>query len=192
MVILSCRISWITTSRSVRLPRSTSGRAPSMSSSMRFWIRAVSLNRPPTLFTISSLLSASIIGLNTSGSFVLDNLGDLLDRAVEAVVDDHVIERPRPLGHVNLALGRAETLVDVLGAVPPAVDQTLQQCRLVGRQNEDEQRVGVMMPDLQRPLHVNFQQHVAALLEIVQGRVLGRRVIISVHLRVFQVLIAVE
>jgi hypothetical protein len=29
---------------------------------MRFWISAVSLKRPPTLFTISSLFNASIIG----------------------------------------------------------------------------------------------------------------------------------
>src|SRR5437763_7327116 len=111
MAILSWRISSITTSRSVWPPRrSTSGRAPSISSSIRFWISAVSLNRPPTLFTISSLFNASIIALNTSGSFVFDDLDDLLDRAVEVVVDNHVIERVRPLGHVNLALGRAEAL----------------------------------------------------------------------------------
>src|SRR6058998_1275912 len=113
MVILSCRISWITTSRSVSPSRSTSGRAPSISSSMRFWIKAVSLNRPPTLFTISSLFSASIIALDTSGSLVFDDLDDLLDRAVEVVVDDHVIERVRALGHVDLSFRRAETFVDV-------------------------------------------------------------------------------
>src|SRR5438093_749815 len=127
MAILSWRISWMTISRSVMLPRSTSGRAPSISSSIRFWINAVSLNRPPTLFTISSLFSASIIALDTSGSFVLDDLDDLLDRAVEVVVDDHVIERPRPLGHVDLALGGAKTLVDVLGRIPASVGQALHQ-----------------------------------------------------------------
>src|SRR5689334_20928861 len=104
MAILSWRISWITTSRSVIFSRSTSGRAPSINSSMRLWISAVSLNRPPTLFTISSLFSASIITLDTSGSFVLDDLDDLLDRAVEIVVDNHIVERARPLGHVDLAL----------------------------------------------------------------------------------------
>src|SRR2546421_3488662 len=128
MIILSWRISWITTSRSVMLPRSTSGRAPSISSSIRFWINAVSLNRPPTLFTISSLLSASIIVvlefLNSPDTFVPDNLGDLLDRAVEAVVHHHRIERARPLGHVNLALRGHETLVNVLGAVAPAILQS--------------------------------------------------------------------
>src|SRR5438552_16697426 len=126
MVILSWRTSWITTSRSVMFPRSTSGRAPSISSSIRFWISAVSLNRPPTLFTISSLFSASIIALDTSGSFVLDDLDDLLDRAVEVVVDNHVLERVRALGHVDLSLGGAEALVDVFRFVAAAVDQTLQ------------------------------------------------------------------
>src|SRR5439155_24174552 len=152
MAILSWRISWITISRSVMLPRSTSGRAPSISSSIRFWIKAVSLNRPPTLFTISSLFSASIIALDTSGSLVFDDLDDLLDRAVEVVVDDHVIERVRPLGHVDLALGGAETLVDVLRLVAPAVDQPLQQCRLIRRQNENQQGVGIMIAHLHRAL----------------------------------------
>src|SRR3954466_14850355 len=105
----------MTVSRSVRFSRSTSGRAPSISSSMRFWISAVSLNRPPTLFTISSLLSASIIASDSSGTLVLDDFPFLLARAVEAVVDDHVVERAAALGHVDLTLGRAETLVDVLG-----------------------------------------------------------------------------
>src|SRR5215212_10492995 len=123
MAILSWRISWITTSRSVRLSRSTSGRAPSISSSMRFWISAVSLNRPPTLFTISSLLSASIIASDTSGSFVFDNLRDFLDRAVEAVVHHHRVERTAPLGHVNLTLGGHKTFVNVFGAVASAITQ---------------------------------------------------------------------
>src|SRR3954471_13845018 len=102
MAILSWRISWITTSRSVRLPRSTSGRAPSISSSMRFWIRAVSLKRPPTLFTISSLFSASIIFvLNASRTFVLDELDDLFHGLVEVVVHDHRVERAAALGHVD-------------------------------------------------------------------------------------------
>src|SRR3954462_11019659 len=107
----------MTVSRSVRLSRSTSGRAPSISSNMRFWINAVSLNRPPTLFTISSLLSASIISLDTSGSFVFDHFRNLLGRTVEAVVNHHVIERPRPLGHVTFTLGRTETFVDIVGAI---------------------------------------------------------------------------
>src|SRR5277367_3526508 len=105
MAILSWRISWMTTSRSVMLSRSTSGRAPSISSSMRFWISAVSLNRPPTLLTMSSLLSASIIDLDSSGTLVPDDFGNLLDCLVQLIVDDHVIERPRALGHVDFAFG---------------------------------------------------------------------------------------
>src|SRR5439155_12339363 len=157
MAILSWRISWTTTSRSVMFSRSTSGRAPSISSSMRFWINAVSLNRPPTLFTISSLLRASIIELDTSRAFVFDDLTDFLDRTVEVVVDDHVIESARSLGHVDFALGGAETFVDVLGAVPATVGEAMQECRLVGGQNEDEQGIGIAVPHLQSPLHVDFQ-----------------------------------
>src|SRR5437763_16100865 len=104
MAILSWRISWMTTSKSVMSPRSTSGRAPSISSSIRFWIRAVSLKRPPTLFTISSLLRASIIGLDTSRTLVLDDLYDFLDRAIHGVVDHEEVERVRALGNVDLTL----------------------------------------------------------------------------------------
>src|ERR1044072_4106517 len=111
------------------LPRSTSGRAPSINSSSRFWISAVSLNRPPTLFTISSLFNASIIVSfvsNPAGPLVPDNLHNFLDRAVQVVVNHHVIKCPRSLGHVHLALGRAESLVDIFGLVPAPVGQTLQ------------------------------------------------------------------
>src|SRR4051794_24834972 len=115
MAILSCRISSITTSRSVWPGRrSTSGRAPSISSIIRFWIRAVSLNRPPTLFTISSLFRASIIvqmlrcsyaggtcALQRPGLLVPNDTQDLGHRAVEVVVNDHVVERPAALGHVD-------------------------------------------------------------------------------------------
>ena len=34
------------------LPASTSGRAPALSATSRFWISVESLNRPPTLLTI--------------------------------------------------------------------------------------------------------------------------------------------
>src|SRR3954463_9233247 len=107
MAILSCKISWITTSRSVWPSwRSTSGRAPSISSNMRFWINAVSLNRPPTLFTISSLLSASIIlVLESSRRFlVTDQAGDLFHRPVHVIVNYHVVERAAALGHPDFAL----------------------------------------------------------------------------------------
>src|SRR5688500_12751732 len=112
----------MTISRSVRFPRSISGRAPSISSSMRFWISAVSLNRPPTLFTISSLFSASIIDSDASRSFgssILDDLDDFRHRLAQLVVDHHVIERAAALGHVDLALGGAETFLNVVGAVAP-------------------------------------------------------------------------
>src|SRR3954470_12117235 len=114
MAILSCRISSITTSRSVwPLLRSTSGRAPSISSIIRFWISAVSLNRPPTLCTISSLLSASIIFvLETSGGLlVTDQPRDLRHGAADVVVDHHVVERSAAFGHPDLAARAAESLL---------------------------------------------------------------------------------
>src|SRR5205809_510409 len=107
----------MTTSRSVSpSSRSTNGRAPSISSNMRFWINAVSLNRPPTLFTISSLLSASIIVvLESSRRFlVTDQAGDLFNRPVHVVINYHVVERPAALGHPDLALGAAEAFFHLL------------------------------------------------------------------------------
>src|SRR3954468_1847843 len=147
MAILSCRISWTTTSSSVMpLLRSTSGRAPSISSIIRFWISAVSLNRPPTLFTISSLLSASIICacrllvvpktrpenyLQSARPLVVDDCCDLVHRPFQVVVDHHVIERVAALGHLDLAPGRPIAFFDVLGVIPTAIRQPLPKCRPV-------------------------------------------------------------
>ena len=49
-----------------------------------------------------------------------DDFDDFLDRAVQIVVDHHVIESPAAFGHVDFALGSAEPLGDFLGAVPAA------------------------------------------------------------------------
>src|SRR3954464_13738373 len=114
MAILSWRTSWMTVSRSVQCgSRSTRGRAPSISSIIRFWISAVSLNRPPTLCTISSLLSASIIFvLKTSGGLLVsDQPRDLRHGAADVVVDHHVVERAAALGHPDLAPRAAESLL---------------------------------------------------------------------------------
>src|SRR3954470_3826096 len=53
--------------------------------------------------------------LKSSGSFVVDDVLDLGHGPVELVVEDHVVERPAALGHVDLALGGAEALADVVG-----------------------------------------------------------------------------
>src|SRR4030095_14688905 len=103
MAILSWRISWMTTSRSVMLPRSTSGRAPSISSIIRFLIRGVSLKPPPSLCNILSLLYSP-------RALDLDDVLDLGHRAIQVVVEDHEVERPAALGHVDFAAGGAETL----------------------------------------------------------------------------------
>src|SRR3954464_5636362 len=156
MAILSWRTSWMTVSRSVQCgSRSTSGRAPSINSIIRFWISAVSLNRPPTLFTISSLLSASIIVLVVSSSssksrpenylqsarpLVVDDRCDLVHRPFQVIVDHHVIERVASLGHLDLAPSRAIPLLDVFRMVPTSIVQPLPKCRPVRRQDKDEQR----------------------------------------------------
>src|SRR5260221_14476151 len=177
MAILSWRISWMTTSRSVMWARSTSGRAPSISSNMRFWISAVSLKRPPTLCTISSLLSASIIVLNASRRFFLpDQIGDLRDRPVDVVVNDHVVKGPAAFGHPNLTLRPSEPFLDRLVTVPPAVAQAREQRRLVRRHDENHQCVRILKPHLQRALHVDLEQHVLPAGQVVERRVLGRAV----------------
>src|SRR3954451_7364330 len=156
MVILSWRISWTTVSRSVRPSRSTRGRAPSMSSIMRFWMRAVSLKRPPTLLTISSDLRASIIfwGLRcvwvrccvrraplrvaakrrseAAGAFEGDDSSQLVDGVVEVVVEDEEVEGAGALGHGDLAAGDAEAFLDVLGLVAAAVDEAFHEGGAVG------------------------------------------------------------
>ena len=95
-------------------------------------------------------------------------------------------------GHVNFALGRAEPLLNLLLAVAPAVAQPLQQRRRIGRQDEDQQRVRVLKSHLQRALHVNFQQHIAAGGQMVQRRVLGRSIIVAIHLGVFEKSVVIQ
>src|SRR5947209_19578499 len=64
--------------------RSTSGLAPVLRATMRFWIRVESLNRPPTLFTMpSSFSSSSMIALR---KMVADDSGHVADGRVQVVV----------------------------------------------------------------------------------------------------------
>src|SRR3954453_17856012 len=98
-------ISWITTVLLSTPPWSTSGRAPWFSAIIRFWMSVESLNRPPTLLTISSSFSSSSIARSTSAAVVLENLHEVSDAAVEVVVDQlHVV----PVGLGQLLPGLAE------------------------------------------------------------------------------------
>src|SRR5262249_26123571 len=59
--ILSWRISWMTIAILSVVRRSTSGRAPVVSATIRLWMSLGSLKRPPTLFTIFSSFKSSSI-----------------------------------------------------------------------------------------------------------------------------------
>src|ERR1700679_2221804 len=80
-------ISWITIVILSTPLASTSARAPWLSAIIRFWIRVESLNRPPTLLTISSSFSSSIMVSPQSAAVLLENPGKPVDRVVELVVD---------------------------------------------------------------------------------------------------------
>src|SRR5690348_7536736 len=68
---------------------STSGRAPVFSITMRFWIKVESLNRPPTLLTISSSFSSSNMG--SPLEVPLEDPPQLGDGRLEFVVDQLVL-----------------------------------------------------------------------------------------------------
>src|SRR5579884_751159 len=74
---------------------STSGRAPVLRATMRFWISVESLKRPPTLLTIASSFSSSSIPAPFLKS-LCDQVADLGDRRFQIVVDNHVIEFTHP------------------------------------------------------------------------------------------------
>src|SRR5713226_8633252 len=102
-------ISWITiVIRSI--PReSTRARAPWLRAIIRFWIRVESLKRPPTLLTISSSFSSSIMVPPRSTSGSQQDRGELFACAVELVVD-----------HVDIITGRCFELAPSGGQ--PALD----------------------------------------------------------------------
>src|SRR5437016_11303112 len=66
--------------------RSTSGRAPWFSAIIRFWIKVESLNRPPTLFTISSSFNSSSIRGSSSTAKAGQKGHQVADGPVEVVV----------------------------------------------------------------------------------------------------------
>src|SRR5262249_34283827 len=112
--IFSCIISWITIDILSAPRMSTSGRAPWLSAIMRFWIRVESLKRPPTLLTISSSFSSSIMVVRCSTTVLGQDRGELLDGAIQVVVDDlDVILR----GQFQLSAGGGQPLRDGRWAV---------------------------------------------------------------------------
>src|SRR5947207_98138 len=104
-------ISWITIVILSAPRRSTSGRAPWFSAIIRFWIRVESLNRPPTLLTISSSFNSSSIEGSSSTTTTVRPQGnqEVLDATVEVVIDQLNII---PMGFGQLDAGLAETPED--------------------------------------------------------------------------------
>src|SRR6516225_6393315 len=64
---------------------STSGRAPVLSATIRFWIRVESLNRPPTLLTMASSFNSS--SMTAPFEKTPDNGPQVSDRLAQVVVD---------------------------------------------------------------------------------------------------------
>src|SRR3954447_12945686 len=111
-------ISWITIVILSAPRRSTRGRAPWFSAIIRFWIKVDSLNRPPTLLTISSSFNSSSIERSTSTPLGLQHGDKLFDTTVEVIVDHLDII---PVGLGELGAGQLEAADDGgPGVGPPA------------------------------------------------------------------------
>src|SRR5215210_642010 len=80
-------ISWMTIAILSLDRTSTRGRAPWFRAIIRFWIRVESLNRPPTLLTISSSFNSSSIAGSSSATVLDQETGQLIDGAVQVIVD---------------------------------------------------------------------------------------------------------
>src|SRR5271166_1863521 len=160
-------ISWITIVI-LSTPRpSTRARAPWFSAIIRFWIRVESLNRPPTLLTISSSFSSSIMIDSTSTVVLNQDCRQLVNRPLQIVVDQMNV----------VTLGELE--------LPPGVCQPpLDRCLVIGAPgpHEDQEGARHFLTHLNPPLHVDHQDHAGSLLQGLAHR-LGRcPVTMAMHL----------
>src|SRR5258706_15689358 len=103
-----------------------------------------------------------------------------------------MVENAASLGHLNLALGGAEALLHFLIGVAAAIGEPLGQRVGIGRQNEDEQGIGILIADLQRALDVDLKEHVLPGHQIIQRRMFGGTVKAIVHEGVFEKCIGIE
>src|SRR5437870_4294706 len=132
-------ISWITIDILSAPRMSTSGRAPWFSAIIRFWIRVESLNRPPTLLTISSSFSSSIMVVPRSTAAPDQDRGQLLDGPIQVIIDHLNIIMRRQL---DLAAGRGQPLGDGGRIVGPPHPQPVLQDVEAGDLDEDQEGVG--------------------------------------------------
>src|SRR5215210_2681127 len=107
-------ISWMTIAILSLDRTSTRGRAPWFSAIIRFWIRVESLNRPPTLLTISSSFSSSSIAGSSSAAIPLQKGGQPTHGLFELVVrvDQVELGRINVFAHEDLEPGGLEAPLD--------------------------------------------------------------------------------
>src|SRR5208337_316214 len=172
-------ISWITIVI-LSTPRpSTKARAPWFSAIIRFWIKVESLNRPPTLLTISSSFSSSIMIDSTSTVVLNQDCRQLVNRPLQVVVDQMYVVT---LGQLELPPGVGQPPLDrclVIGAPGP---QPLLEHLQTGRPHEDQEGARHFLTHLNPPLHVDHQDHAGSLRQCLAHR-LGRcSVAMAMHL----------
>src|SRR4051812_17543128 len=148
-------ISWMTIVILSAPRRSTSGRAPWFSAIIRFWINVESLNRPPTLLTISSSFNSSSIEGSSSTAIRAQGRDEILDATVKVVVDQKNVV---PVGFRQLLTRLAQPPEDrrlVLGAAAP---QPLFEHLEPGGFDEDKECGRGGFPDLERPTDLDLQE----------------------------------
>ena len=160
---------------------STSGRAPWFSAIIRFWIRVESLNRPPTLLTISSSFSSSSIGRSASAAVLGQVSGEFVDGGVEVVVEDRArrsrVGRPRSRGGRSQAGGRwwPRRRCRGPGGGLPGLPK-------LGASMKTRRALGTLLADLQAPLDVDHQDDAVAPGQALADRAGGRAVQVAVDL----------
>src|SRR5271166_498932 len=155
-------ISWITIVI-LSTPRpSTKARAPWFSAIIRFWIRVESLNRPPTLLTISSSFSSSIMIDSTSTVVLNQDCRQLVNRPLQVVVDQMYVVT---LGQLELAPGVGQPPLDRRLVVGAPGSQPLLEHIQSGRLHEDQEGAWHLFTNLNSPLHINHQDHASSLLQ---------------------------
>src|SRR3954464_1735320 len=138
-------ISWITRVILSTPRRSTSARAPWFSAIIRFWINVESLNRPPTLLTISSSFSSSIISAPVSTMVLNQDGGQCVNRSIKIIIDYMKII---VLCELELAASVLEAAADgrfIVGS--PGTEPVLEYVH-VRHLDENEQGVGNFPSDL--------------------------------------------
>src|SRR5262245_14686213 len=135
---------------------STSGLAPLLSATRRFWMSADNLKRPPTLLTIvSSLNSSCTAGPSTTN----ENFTNFLYCAIQIVVHDLIVIFRSV---VQFPPRRGQPTLDFLLTVGSAPSNSplvlVQRTRL----EKDHQAIGIHLLDRHPPLHIDLQQNRAA------------------------------